>query len=123
MEISKFKDIAKEAFVNIDQYRNHNHVSLIVKGSKILGLGINRRKTHPLAKKYGYRNYELHSELDALLKVPKQMRKNLILINFRFGPMGDMKLSKPCPKCLPWCMETFKEIYYSIPNGLVQLEY
>lgn len=123
MDISKFKSIAKEAFDDITQYRNHNHVSLIIKSNRVLGVGINKRKTHPLAMKYGYRSCELHSELDALLKVPRDCRKGLILINFRFGPKGDMKLSKPCPKCLPWCMELFDEIYYSIPNGLAQLEY
>lgn len=88
-----------------------------------MGIGINKRKTHPLAMKYGYRSCELHSELDALLKVPKNNREDLILLNFRFGPKGDMKLSKPCNLCLPWCMNTFKEIHYSVPNGLVQLDY
>jgi hypothetical protein len=95
----------------------------VVADNRIVGIGTNKRKTHPLAMKYGYRNCELHSELDALLKVPKNQQSDLVLINFRFGPKGDMKLSKPCAKCLPWCINTFDEIYYSIPNGLVQLDY
>lgn len=124
MNIEKYREIAREEFLKIDQPRSHNHVSLVLIDNRVLGIGINRRKTHPLAAKYGYRSCELHSELDALLKVPKNYRDDdLTLLNFRFGPKGDMKLSKPCNLCLPWCMETFVEIYYSVPNGLVQLDY
>ena len=123
MNIEKYREIAREEFFNIDQYRSHNHVSIILQDNRILGIGINKRKTHPLAAKYGYRSCELHSELDALLKVPKNNRDNLTLLNFRFGPKGDMKLSKPCKLFLPWCMETFVEIHYSVPDGLIQLDY
>ena len=128
MDINKsglcfYREIAYQAFKGIEQDRNHNHVSLILRDSSLLGVGINKRKTHPLAMKYGYRNCELHSELDALLQVPKDRRNELVLVNFRFGHKGDMKLSKPCTKCLPWCLDLFDEIYYSIPNGLIQLEY
>jgi hypothetical protein len=123
LDIAKYRDIAYKEFKNINQYRNHNHVSLIAQDNRISGIGINKRKTHPLAMKYGYRSCELHSELDALIKVPKWDRNEMILINFRFGPKGDMKLSKPCALCLPWCMEIFDEIYYSVPDGLIQLDY
>jgi hypothetical protein len=123
MDINKYTNIAHEAYFNLEQYRNHNHISLVIKDTRVLGIGFNKKKTHPLAKKYGYRHYELHSELDALLKVPKDCRTGLTLLNFKFGPKGDTKLSKPCTLCLPWCIDLFDEIYYSIPNGLVQLEY
>lgn len=123
MDITKYREIAKEVVFNTDKWRNHNHASIIIRNDRILGIGTNKRKTHPLAMKYGYRSCELHSELDALLKVAKNCRKDMILLNFRFGPKGDMKLSKPCKLCLPWCIDTFKEIYYSVPNGLVQLDY
>jgi hypothetical protein len=124
MHIEKYRDIAYAEYLKCNQLRNYNHVSIIALDNRVLSIGTNKRKTHPMAMKYGYRNCELHSELDALLKVPQYLRsEDLKLINFRFGPKGDMKLSKPCAKCLPWCINTFAEIYYSIPNGLVQLEY
>ena len=123
MDITKYREIAYKEFQNINQHRSHNHVSLILQEGKLHGVGINKRKTHPLAMKYGYRSCELHSELDALLKIPRWDRNDLLLINFRFGPKGDMKLSKPCALCLPWCIQAFDEIYYSVPDGLVQLEY
>jgi hypothetical protein len=123
LDIAKYRDIAYKEFQNINQHRNHNHVSLILQEGKLHGVGTNKRKTHPLAMKYGYRSCELHSELDALLKIPRWDRYNLLLINFRFGPKGDIKLSKPCALCLPWCIQAFDEIYYSVPDGLVQLEY
>lgn len=123
MDIAKYRELARDTIFSIDKWRNHNHCSIILRNDRIVGLGTNRRKTHPLAMKYGYRSCELHSELDALLKVPKNSREDLILLNFRFGPKGDMKLSKPCNLCLPWCMATFKEIHYSVPDGLIQLDY
>lgn len=122
MNIDKWRWIAEEEFFNIHQYRNHNHVSIIIRDNRILGIGINRRKTHPLAALYGYRHDELHSELDALIKVPKNQRWDMTLINFRFGPRKDLKISKPCLKCLPWCKATFDEIWYSVPDGLVLME-
>lgn len=122
MNIDKWRWIAEEEFFNIHQYRSHNHVSIITRDNRILGIGINRRKTHPLAALYGYRHDELHSELDALIKVPKNQRWDMTLINFRFGPRGDMKISKPCSKCLPWCKASFDEIWYSVPDGLVKME-
>ena len=123
MNLDKWRSIAYEEFFNIEQYRSHNHVSIITRDNRILGIGINRRKTHPLAATYVYRFGELHSELDALIKIPKNQRYNMTLINFRFGPKGNMKLSKPCTKCLPWCCSLFEDIWYSIPDGLVKMEY
>lgn len=123
MEITKYKKIAWEEYLESDNNRNYNHVSIIANSSRVLGIGTNKRKTHPLAMKYGYRNCELHSELDALLQIDKLFRRDMILINFRFNPKGEMLLSKPCRLCLPWCYDSFDEIYYSIPDGLVQLEY
>lgn len=121
MNIEKYSKLAWEATKHLQPVRNHCHASIILRDDKLVSLGLNRRKTHPLANVYGYRNNELHSELDALIRVPRHQRDGLVLLNFRFSPKGDLRMSRPCPLCLPWCKATFVEIHYSIPDGMVQM--
>jgi hypothetical protein len=103
--------------------RTKRHVSIITnKKGVVLSCGTNQYRTHPLAKQYGYRFEEVHSELDALLKLPQGVSKNnLVLMNFRFNRFGDMRMSKPCNLCLPWCEAVFNEIFYSTDDGVVRL--
>jgi hypothetical protein len=96
--------------------RRKKHCSIILHKNKIVAVGINRFKTHPLAVKHGYLFGEVHSELDAFLKCEK--RDGLELWNFRFNTLGEMRISRPCPKCLPWCMKVFDNIYYTMNDGI-----
>jgi len=100
--------------------RPKKHVSIIVRKNEIVSVGTNNFRTHPEAKKCGYFFDEVHSELDALLRY-KGQKDNLKLINFRFNRFGDMRMSKPCCKCLPWCVSVFDKIWYTTNNGLVEI--
>ena len=104
--------------VSLEIPRPKKHVSLIVRKNEIVSVGTNHFRTHPLAKKYGYRFDEVHSELDALLRY-KGPKDNLVLINYRFNRFGDMRMSKPCCMCLPWCSAVFDEMWYSTNEGMV----
>ena len=104
----------------VDIPRPKKHVSVIVRKNDIVSVGTNNFRTHPLAKKYGYRFDEVHSELDALLRY-RGPKDNLKLINFRYNRFGDMRMSKPCCNCLPWCLAIFDEIWYTTNSGLVNL--
>lgn len=101
--------------------RSQKHVSLIIRKGQVVSLGTNTRRTHPMAKKLGYRFDEVHSELDALLRY-KGPKDSLVLANFRFNRFGDMRMSKPCCKCLPWCVALFKDIWYTTDDGLINYE-
>ena len=101
--------------------RPKKHVSIIVRKNEIVAVGTNHFRTHPLAKKYGYRFDEVHSELDALLRY-KGEKDNLKLINYRFNRFGDMRMSKPCRYCLPWCDIVFDDIWYSTNDGMKNLK-
>ena len=83
-------------------------------------IGTNVFKTHPKAKRLGYRYDEMHSELDALLKAPQ--RKNLHLYNFRFNRFGEMRISRPCKLCMPWCIAIFDKIYFTTPEGVERIK-
>lgn len=117
-KISKFIDVARPISLQIE--RQKKHVSLVVRKGIVESVGTNQFKTHPLAKKYGYRYDEVHSELDALLKY-KGSKDGLTLVNFRFNSDGEMRMSKPCCLCLPWCTAVFNDIFYTTNDGIIQL--
>ena len=118
--IEKFVDIGKEHCLVIK--RSKKHCSLIIHKNKIVSVGVNGMgKTHPKAKQIGYRYDEVHSELDAVLKC--KHKKNLILLNLRFNRFGEMRIARPCCLCMPWCKMYFDSIYYTMPEGIVKLEY
>jgi hypothetical protein len=103
--------------------RQKKHVSLIVYKGRVISVGRNMFKTHPRAKQIGYPFEEMHSELDAYRKVPKQLRGcKFDLINVRYNKFGTMRMSRPCELCMPWCREVFDRIYYTTDEGIAKLE-
>lgn len=119
MKLKYLKDVASKYATTLHQ-RDFRHVSIILQKGTILAIGINRRRTHPIAHKLKYNFNEPHSELDALRQVRKDMRHNLTLVNFRFNRRGDMKKSNPCSKCINWCDEVFDRIWASQDDGTLQ---
>ncbi len=115
--IEKLVDLALPTAVKIP--RPKKHVSIIVRKNEIVSVGTNNFRTHPQAKQYGYLFDEVHSELDALLKY-KGPKDNLKLFNFRYNRFGDMRMSKPCCICLPWCDALFNQIWYTTNEGIIQ---
>ena len=98
--------------------RSKKHVSLILRKGKILSVGTNAFKGHPIARKIGYRFEEQHSELNAFLKCSE--KDKLSLINIRFNKSSEMRMARPCSLCLPWCTAIFEHIYYTCPDGHVR---
>ena len=115
--IQTYLPIAKPLSMAME--RQKKHISLIIYKRKIVAVGQNIFKTHPGTFRLGYRTADMHSELDAYRKVPKNLRdKKLILLNFRFNRFGDFRNSKPCPVCSKWCNELFHKIYYTMDDGI-----
>jgi hypothetical protein len=103
--------------------RQKKHVSIILHKNRVISVGTNSFKTHPKAKEIGYHYEEMHSELEAYQRVPRKFKsKKLVLLNCRFNRFGDLRMSRPCELCLPWCKEIFNEIYYTNDEGLMKLE-
>ena len=115
---NKYIDMAIPISLSIQ--RPKKHVSIIIRKNEVVSIGTNNFRTHPMAKKLGYRFEEVHSELDALLRY-KGPKDNLKLLNFRFNRFKDMRMSKPCCKCLPWCVALFDEIWYTTNDELTNL--
>ncbi len=118
--MEQFVPIAKPLSMAME--RQKKHISLVIHKRKIIAVGQNIFKTHPDTFRLGYRCAEMHSELDAWRKIPKNMRgEKLILLNFRFNRFGNFRNSKPCPVCAKWCEEAFHKIYYTNDDGIQQL--
>lgn len=99
--------------------RQKKHVSIVVHKNRIISVGMNHFKTHPKSFELGYQFNEMHSELDAFRKIPKQfLGKKLVLVNARFNRFGNMRMSKPCSICYKWCREIFDEMYYTTDDGI-----
>lgn len=115
--IETYLPIAKPLSMAME--RQKKHISLILYKRKIVAVGQNIFKTHPDSFRLGYRTADMHSELDAWRKVPKNLRgEKLILLNFRFNRFGEFRNSKPCPICAKWCSEAFHKIYYTYDDGI-----
>jgi hypothetical protein len=103
----------------MDVPRKKKHCSLILHKNRIVAWGTNRFKTHPMAVEHGYLFDEVHSELDAFLRC--DLREDIELWNFRFNRAGEMRMSRPCPKCLPWCIKVFDRIHYTTEEGIMRV--
>ncbi len=124
--ITNIEHLAKIAFPEAMAIeRSQKHISIVLdKKGKVLSFGKNGVRTHPEAWKKGYRFAEVHSELDAFLRLPKERKrdKDLVLLNFRFNRFGELRISRPCLKCMPWCEAIFGQIIYSMNDGFVHLK-
>jgi hypothetical protein len=121
---------------NADEYLNiamsligeidctNKHISFIIHRNRILSIGTNSSKTHPLAVRKGYPLQQMHSELTAVVRAKKNIEfKRCTLINVRLSSVSliynrpVLRLSKPCRICSSWCLGLFKDIYYTTENG------
>jgi pyrimidine deaminase RibD-like protein len=96
------------------------HYSVILHRNKIVAIGEeNRKKTHPQAKKLGYKYPTIHSELAAFMELDKALAKDAVLVNLRISPTGQAGMAKPCRYCLGWVTEMFKEVWYTNQDGIL----
>lgn len=83
----------------------HKHASCICHKGRVLSIGTNQRKTHPLQAKYSDKDARvwLHSEIDAIVQVINrhgaEILKDCELFNLRLTRGGNIGNSKPCEGC------------------------
>jgi hypothetical protein len=103
----------------LDNPRPKKHISIILRKGSVEAIGSNVMKTHPMAVQHGYLFGEMHSELDAFLKVNTAAKRGLVLFNVRFNRFGQMRMARPCVRCMPWCVGCFDEIWYTTDAGVM----
>jgi len=102
------------------------HFSFIFDRSRLLSIGMNSGKTHPLNLRYNYVNRQndpigsfvgTHSEMSAVLKLGPKVRKGLIMVNTRINRNDEMDFSFPCKGCMDMIEKLgFKSVFYTTKN-------
>ena len=105
------------------------HVAVIVKGGKILSIGFNNMRSHPMAMKplNVLKNKKeideldlrtIHAEMDAIRKIKdKSLLSSCEIWIYSEDKKGNLRISKPCELCLYYInLYNIKNIYYTNNN-------
>ena len=109
------------------RHTNHQrckHFSFIYNKNKLVSIGINSPKTHPINLKYNYLNKQkdkishivgTHSEMSAVIKLGvDSCEEDLIMINTRINRKKEIDYSRPCNGCMEMLKELkFSKIFYT----------
>lgn len=109
---------------------SNKHASFIVHKNRIISVGVNSNKSHPLARSKGYPLEGIHAELSALIGASSNFNlAKCKLVNVRLSGISwrknepVLRMSKPCKYCHPWVTNIFKEVYYTTDDGWERLIY
>ena len=95
------------------------HVAVIFQRNKILSIGQNSFKTHPVARKYGHRNSVLHAEVAAIIRHGLDDCSGLNLAVLRVNRNNELAISKPCVHCQSIIDNVgFKKVFYTNEQGV-----
>ncbi len=103
------------------------HFSFILDRNRIISIGMNSTKTHPMNLKYNYVNKNkekisdivgTHSELNAVIKLGEEDCSKLTLVNTRINRNNLLDNSSPCSGCSDMINQlNFKNVYFSNFKG------
>jgi deoxycytidylate deaminase len=102
------------------------HFSFIFKNKRLISIGMNSPKTHPLNLKYDYINKQkhnisdvvgTHSELRAVIKLGLSDYRGYTLVNTRINRNQELDYSLPCNGCMQMIRELgFDRVIYTTKN-------
>lgn len=111
-----------------DFYKIHVGCVAVYQG-RVIGIGCNLNKTHPIQKYYNKyrRNTEsllpkLHAEINCINQIRDMdiVFSNVKLYVYRIRKDRPFGLSRPCPSCMAAIKDLgIKDIYYTTNNGYV----
>ncbi len=116
------KQVAKQS-----EYGKYRVGAVLVSASGIIvGVGNNKRKTHPQQKRYAVKagmpdRLFLHAEIAALIDREKYAPTIVVC---RLTKKGRLAMARPCPVCmLALKLAAVREIYYSNEYGELTHEF
>lgn len=102
------------------------HFSYIFDRNRLISMGVNSYKTHPLNLKYNYINKKkenigylvgTHSEMSAVIKLGLKDCSGLTLVNIRINRKNELDYSFPCSGCRDMISKMgFKNVFYTTKN-------
>lgn len=127
----RFFEVA-EAIAKTSNYNRIKIGAVIVLKHKIISVGCNNCKSHPLQKKYDvYREFNddnlrhcIHAEISSIINANYDYDlTNATMYIFRRDRNGKLALARPCKACLALIRKTgIKKIFYTINNGFAEEE-
>jgi len=103
------------------------HFSFVFKGSRLLSVGLNSRKTHPRNLLYAYAGRDsadisqyvgTHSEMNAVLRMDSDECRGATMVNLRINRRGDFDYSRPCSGCRDMLRSMgFSEAFHTHRDG------
>jgi len=125
-----YKKIVEISFALAGKCRHNKrckHFSFIFKNKRLLSIGINSPKTHPLNLKYDYVNKEkhnisdivgTHSEMRAVIKLGLESYRGYSIVNTRVNRNRELDYSFPCNGCMQMIQELgFEKVFYTNKCG------
>lgn len=123
MNLGKIIEIS---FALAGKYPHKNrckHFSFILERNRLICVGINNPKTHPLNLKFNYINKQklkindivgTHSELSAVIKLGNENCRGLTIVNTRINRNNQLDYSCPCSGCKDMIKKLgFKKLLYT----------
>lgn len=115
-----FETLLNEAKTNSSLIRSSRHAAAVVYKKKILAIGHNKRKSHPIELKFQKipGAIFLHAEKDAIIKTMNrygdQILQHCSIYVLRVMKNGSLGYSKPCESCQAFIKSVgIKKIYWS----------
>jgi len=106
------------------------HFSFIFDRSRLVSMGVNSYKTHPLNLKYNYINKKkeninylvgTHSEMSAVIKLGLNNCSGLVLVNVRINRKNELDYSFPCSGCRDMIFKMgFDKVFYTTKNKVFE---
>lgn len=114
---TKYFNLAKKLSYKSD-YLAHQLGAVIVRGNELIGIGFNKRKTHPLSKT---RFNNIHAELSAIINSGEENLNGATIYVYRETKDGELAASRPCVHCLQLLRNVnIRKVYYTTPFGYAE---
>lgn len=93
----RFARIAVELAGALEQNVTHQLCALVVSKNRVLGVGYNQPKTHPISKDTLMQ--QIHAEMSLVVRCTSNELEGADVIVARCRPSGKPGLAKPCKYC------------------------
>lgn len=114
---TKFFNIAKKLSYKSDYYA-HRLGAVIVRGNEIIGVGFNKKKTHPLSQT---RFNNIHAELSAIINCGEEDLRGCSIYVYRETKHGTPAMARPCDQCMKLLKQVnISKICYSTEKGFTK---
>lgn len=123
MKLNKIAEISYALAGKCTHNKRCKHFSFIFKNKRLISIGMNSPKTHPLNLKYNYLNKQrnnisdvvgTHSELSAVIKLGLDDCSGFTMVNTRINRNNKLDFSFPCNGCMEMIVQLgFNKVIYS----------